>query len=73
MTMGQPHSHEEGVEEIWFALHGDITILLGKQIRKLQPGTAYKIPPNGNTPHSTINVSENPIKVFWFMRIPDER
>lgn len=67
MTMGQPHSHEVGVEEIWFSLNGDITILIGKQIRKFPAGTAYKIPPNGKTPHSTINVTDEPIKVFWFM------
>jgi len=67
MTMGQPHSHGEGVEEIWFSLRGDITILLGKQIRKFPPGTAYKIPPNGRTPHSTINDTDEVVKVFWFM------
>ena len=67
MTMGQPHSHIEGCEEIWFSLEGDITILLGKQIRKFPPGMAYKIPPNGKTPHSTINVTDEMIKVFWFM------
>ncbi|MFC1538070.1 cupin domain-containing protein [Candidatus Latescibacterota bacterium] len=67
MTMGQPHSHGEGVEEIWFALEGDITILLGKQIRKLPVGSAYKIPPNGETPHSTINNGDDFIKLFWFM------
>ena len=67
MTMGQPHSHGEGVEEIWFALEGDITILIGKQIRKLPVGSAYKIPPNGKTPHSTINNGDEPIKLFWFM------
>ena len=67
MTMGQPHSHGDGVEEIWFALEGDITIMLGKQIRKLPVGSAYKIPPNGLTPHSTINNGEEFIKLFWFM------
>ncbi|MFC1508475.1 cupin domain-containing protein [Candidatus Omnitrophota bacterium] len=71
MTMGQPHSHNEGNEEIWFALNGNITILLGKEIRKLEPGSAYKVPPNGNTPHSTINVTDKPIKVFWLMKVPD--
>jgi mannose-6-phosphate isomerase-like protein (cupin superfamily) len=70
MTMGQPHSHAEGVEEIWFALEGDITILLGKQIRKLPAGSAYKIPPNGKTPHSTINNTDGVLKLFWFMRVP---
>ncbi len=67
MTMGQPHSHGDGVEEIWFALDGDITILLGKQIRKLPVGSAYKIPPDGKTPHSTINNGDEYIKLFWFM------
>ena len=67
MTMGQPHSHGDGVEEIWFALEGDITILLGKQIRKLPVGSAYKIPPDGKTPHSTINNGDEYIKLFWFM------
>jgi len=70
MTMGQPHSHDEGVEEIWFSLDGDVTILLGKQIRKFPPGMAYKIPANGATPHSTINVTDEPVKVFWFMKVP---
>ena len=70
MTMGQPHSHGEGVEEIWFALKGDIVILLGKQIRNLPPGTAYKIPPNGLTPHATINTTDEPLKLFWLMRVP---
>jgi len=67
MTMGQPHSHGERTEEIWFALDGDITILLGKQIRKLPVGSAYKIPPDGKTPHSTINNGDEYIKLFWFM------
>ena len=72
MTMGQPHSHGEGVEEIWFSLEGDISIFLGKQVRAFPPGAAYKIPPNGNTPHSTINISDEPVKVFWFMKVPEK-
>lgn len=68
MTMGQPHSHGVGVEEIWFSLEGESTILLGKQLRAFPPGTAYKIPPNGTTPHSTINVTDKPFKVFWMMK-----
>ena len=70
MSMGQPHSHGEGVEEIWFALRGDINVLLGKQLRKLPVGSAYKIPQDGITPHSNINVSGEPIKLFWFMKVP---
>ncbi|MBN1291582.1 MAG: cupin domain-containing protein [Candidatus Latescibacteria bacterium] len=68
MTMGQPHSHSEGVEEIWFSLKGDIHILLGKEMRKFPPGTAYKIPPDSKTPHSTINASNERVKTFWLMK-----
>ncbi|MFC1538071.1 cupin domain-containing protein [Candidatus Latescibacterota bacterium] len=67
MTMGQPHSHTVGTEEIWFGVKGDITLFLGKQLRKLPVGSAYKIPPNGKTPHSNINVSDEPIHLFWLM------
>ena len=69
MTMGQPHSHEEGVEEIWFALEGDIKILIGKQLREMPVGMAYKIPPDGNTPHSNINATGKQLKLFWFMKV----
>ncbi len=68
MTMGQPHSHSPGVEEIWFALKGDTRILLGKELREFPPGTAYKIPPDSKTPHSTINATNEPVKTFWFMK-----
>jgi mannose-6-phosphate isomerase-like protein (cupin superfamily) len=70
MTMGQPHSHGEGVEEIWFVLKGDVNLLLGKNLRKITPGMAYKIPPDGLTPHSNINVTDEPLKLFWLMRVP---
>jgi mannose-6-phosphate isomerase-like protein (cupin superfamily) len=71
MTMGEPHSHKEGVEEIWIALEGDITFFLGKQIRKLPVGSAYMVPSNEKTPHSNINLTDQPIKMFWIMRNPD--
>lgn len=67
MTMGQPHSHNPGFEEIWFSVEGEPTILLGRELRPFPPGTAYKIPPDYMTPHSTINVTDTPIKAFWFI------
>jgi mannose-6-phosphate isomerase-like protein (cupin superfamily) len=67
MTMGQPHSHNEKTEEIWFSIHGDIKVMMGKELREFQEGTAYKIPPNNQTPHANINVSNQVVKVFWFM------
>ncbi len=67
-TIGQPHTHGDPVEEIWFAISGDTTVLLGKQFFHMPPGTAYKIPPTGYTGHSNINDSDKPIKMFWMMR-----
>jgi mannose-6-phosphate isomerase-like protein (cupin superfamily) len=66
-TIGQPHTHSDPIEEIWFALNGDTDLLLGKQFFHLSPGTAYKIPPTGFTGHSNMNSSDKPIKMFWMM------
>jgi len=67
MTLGQPHSHNPGVEEIWFVVEGDLDLLLGKQFYKLPPGTGYKVPPTGNYPHSNMNLGTRPIRTFWLM------
>jgi len=68
MTLGQPHSHGAGSEEVWFLVEGEIVLMLGKELRRLRPGHAYKIPPNGMTPHSNINVSDRDAKLVWFMQ-----
>ena len=70
MTFFQPHSHSEGIEEVWTAISGDIYFLLGKQIRHQPPGTAYLIAPDGKTPHANFNVSDERIKLFYFSRFP---
>lgn len=67
-TFAQPHSHGEGVEEVWCTIDGDVKFLLGKQIRNMPPGTAYMIPPDGKTPHANFNVSDTPVKIFYFAR-----
>ncbi|MFC1650826.1 cupin domain-containing protein [Candidatus Latescibacterota bacterium] len=71
MTMGQPHSHVEGSEEIWITLEGDNVLLLGKELRDLPPGSGFKIPPDGITPHSSINTSDKPVKMICFARYGD--
>ena len=70
MTFAHPHSHGTGVEEVWIAMKGDIDALLGKQLRDLPVGSAYKIPPNGITPHANINATREPVKLMWMMRNP---
>jgi len=70
MTFFHPHSHRDGIEEVWTAISGDIHFLLGKQIRHQPPGTGYLIPPDGRTPHANFNVSDERIKLFYFARFP---
>ena len=68
LTMAQPHSHVEGCEEVWTAIDENAVVLLGKQLRNQPPGTAFKIPPNGNTPHATINLTDKKIRYFFWAR-----
>ena len=66
MTIGHPHSHDPGCEEVWTAVKGTSIAFLGKQIRMQPPGTAYNIPPDGNTPHCNINTTDKQVKLFYF-------
>ncbi|MBN1293796.1 MAG: cupin domain-containing protein [Candidatus Latescibacteria bacterium] len=58
MTIGHPHVHVKGCEEVWTTIRGDNIAWLGKEIRHQPPGTAYMIPPDGKTNHSNINQSK---------------
>ncbi len=70
MTMAQPHSHDKGVEEIWIAMDGDLDLLLGKNLRRLPAGTAYRIPSTGTIAHSNINASDGMVKLLHMMKVP---
>ena len=71
MTIFHPHSHVEGTEEVWATIDRDIHVFLGKQIRRQPAGTAYMIPPDGNTPHANFNVTDDLITMFYFARYGD--
>ena len=71
MTIGHPHSHAAGVEEVWTGLYGTSVAWIGKQIRMQPEGTAYMIPPDGQTPHSNINEGPEQIKLFYWARYGD--
>ena len=67
MTIGHPHFHTKGTEEVWTTISGDNIAFLGKQIRHQPPGTAYMIPPDGKTNHSNINQSKTEqVKMLYF-------
>ena len=71
MTIGHPHSHGEGIEEVWTLLEGKNLELLGKEIRWIYPGAAFLIPPTGFTPHSHINPTKKLVKFLLFARWGD--
>ena len=57
MSMSRPTSVDTEREEVWIVTGGETEVLLGKQLRKLSAGMAYRVPPTGSTPHANINVS----------------
>jgi len=65
-----PHVHLVGEEEVWFAIDSEVFIQIGKQRRKFPVGTAYKVPADGRTPHSNINVTGSPQKLMWMRKVP---
>ena len=62
-TMPQPHSHPN--EEAWIMVKGETLLSLGKDLRKMEPGQAYRIPPTGVTAHSNLNMSDEPVEMIY--------
>jgi mannose-6-phosphate isomerase-like protein (cupin superfamily) len=68
MSMSRPYSADKGVEEIWIATEGDTDMLLGKELRKLPAGSAYRVPSTGITAHTEINTSGKPAKFLYLVK-----
>lgn len=71
LTMGEPHPHRPGQEEVWAAVEGESLAFLGTELRIQRPGMAYMLPPDATTIHSNINASDKPIKFLYFAKFPD--
>lgn len=67
MTMGEPHPHEPGHEEVWLSLEGTTLAMAGSELRPLRPGQAYMVRPDAEMTHSNINVSDTPAKFLYFV------
>lgn len=68
MSYGGPHAHVEGVEEIWVKVGSDEGYaLLGSEIRKIVGTGAFLSPPNGLTPHSSMNLSSENSSVWLYL------
>ena len=66
MTMGEPHPHRAGQEEIWVAIDGTSLAFIGTELRVQHPGMAYMIRPDESMTHSNINTGDKPVKFLWF-------
>ena len=66
LTIGEPHTHEPGHEEIWAAIEGESVAFLGSQLRIQKPGMAYMLRPDVTMTHSNVNYGDTPIKFLWF-------
>ncbi|QHN03964.1 cupin domain-containing protein [Granulicella sp. WH15] len=66
LTLGEPHPHLPGKEEVWLAIDGTSLAFVGPQLRVQHPGMAYMLRPDGMTQHSNINNSDKPVKFLWF-------
>ena len=62
-TMPQPHSHPG--EECWIMVKGETILSLGKDIRRMTPGQAYRIPPTGLAAHSNLNLGDEPVEMIF--------
>ncbi|MEO6910729.1 MAG: cupin domain-containing protein [Edaphobacter sp.] len=66
VTMGEPHPHQPGHEEIWAAIDGTSLAFIGTELRVQPPGVAYMLRPDGIMQHSNINSGAKPVKFLWF-------
>jgi mannose-6-phosphate isomerase-like protein (cupin superfamily) len=67
LTLGEPHPHAPGHEEVWLALEGDSLALIGSELRMQHPGMAYMTRPDGTMMHSNINFGDHAVKFLYFV------
>lgn len=70
LTLGEPHSHMPGQEEIWTALEGASLAWESAELRLQKPGMAYMIRPDGTSTHSNINFGDTTIKFLYNVEGP---
>ena len=77
MTIGEPHAHTTGSEEVWIQIKGKSLAFIGTQLRWQTPGIGYLAPPfaaetkeavtSGQSfPHSNINPGTEQVKFLYF-------
>lgn len=67
LSLGEPHPHAPGHEEIWLALEGNSLAMMGSELRMQRPGMAYMVRPDSTMVHSNINFGDQPVKFLFFV------
>jgi mannose-6-phosphate isomerase-like protein (cupin superfamily) len=72
LTIGRPQlTHGAGSEIVWTTIEGEPLNFVANEVRHQHPGTAFLEVPDGKTPHSAIDPSENdPVRFLVFARDP---
>jgi mannose-6-phosphate isomerase-like protein (cupin superfamily) len=70
-TMTTPHPRRPGQEEIWVAVDGVSRVLMGTELRVLQPGMAWMPRPDGSTSHAVANKEDKPATFLYFSHFPE--
>jgi hypothetical protein len=68
MSVGEPHAHIPGWEEVWAKLPPyDAYLTLGSEVREMPANTAFLAPPNGNTVHAVQNLRKDATQAWLFI------
>lgn len=69
-TIAGPHAHTPGQEEVWVKLtDGPAIMQMGSEIRPWPQNAGFMAPPNGQTVHAAINVSDSVQAWFYLGRL----
>jgi hypothetical protein len=70
MTIAGPHAHVPNAEEAWVKVSdGDAVMQLGSEIRRWPANVGFLAPPNAQTVHAAINISDSVQSWFYFARL----
>ena len=70
LSLGEPHPHRPGTEEIWTALEGTSLAWESAELRLQKPGMTYMIRQDGIATHSNINFGDTTVKFLYYVAGP---
>ena len=69
MTIAGPHAHSPETEEVWIKItDGSALMQLGSEIRQWPINVGFLAPPNGQTVHAALNLSDTVQAWLYFSR-----